>query len=118
MNVKRLLLASLAVFVVMAILEFAIHGVLLTDIYKQSASVWRPESEMQRMMWIFWLSYLVFAPSFAVSYAQGYEPQKPGLGQGVRFGFYLGAMLSVAHSFGWYVILPIPLALAGWWFAR
>ena len=25
-------------------------------------------------------------------------------------------MLSVMHSFGWYVILPIPLALAFWWF--
>ena len=25
-------------------------------------------------------------------------------------------MLAVAHGFGWYVILPIPLALAFYWF--
>jgi len=25
-------------------------------------------------------------------------------------------MLSVMHSFGWYVILPIPLSLAFYWF--
>ncbi len=25
-------------------------------------------------------------------------------------------MLSVLHSFGWYVILPIPFALACYWF--
>ena len=115
MNVKRWLLASLAVFVVMAVLEFLIHGVLLAGLYKQTASLWRPESEMQRLMWVFWVGYLVFAPFFAFIYAKGYERDKPGLGQGLRFGFYLGAMLAVAHSFGWYAILPIPLSLAYWW---
>ena len=48
MNTKRWLLASVAVFVVMAVLEFFIHGVLLSDMYRQTASVWRPEAEMLR----------------------------------------------------------------------
>ena len=116
MNTKRWLLASVAVFVEMMVLEFLIHGVLLADTYKQTASVWRPEKEMQQLMWIFWLGYLVFAPFFALIYVKGYEKGKPGLGQGIRCGLYVGAMLSVAHSFGWYVILPIPLALAFYWF--
>ncbi len=55
-------------------------------------------------------------PFFALIYVKGYEKGKPGLGQGFRYGLYMGAMLSVMHSFGWYVILPIPLALAFWWF--
>jgi len=46
---------------------------------------------------------------------KGYEKGKPGLGQGFRYGLYVGVMLSVMHSFGWYVILPIPLALAFYW---
>ena len=116
MNTKRWLLASVAVLVVIAALEFLIHGALLSGLYKQSASVWRPEAEMQRMMWIFWIGMLVFAPFFALIYVKGYEKDKPGLGQGIRCGLYVGAMLSVAHSFGWYVILPIPLALAFYWF--
>jgi len=116
MNTKRWLLASLAVFVVIAALEFLTHGVLLSDLYKQTASVWRPEAEMQKMMWVFWVGMLVFAPFFALIYVKGYEKGKPGLGQGFRFGLYVGAMLSVMNSFGWYVILPIPLALAGYWF--
>ena len=37
-----------AVFVVIAVLEFFIHGVLLSDMYRQTASVWRPEAEMLR----------------------------------------------------------------------
>jgi len=115
MNTKRWLLASVAVFVVIGVLEFLIHGVLLSDIYKQTASVWRSEAEMQKMMWIFWVGMLVFAPFFALIYVKGYEKGKPGLGQGFRYGLYVGVMLSVMHSFGWYVILPIPLALAFYW---
>jgi hypothetical protein len=116
MNTKRWLLASVAVLVVIAVLEFVIHGVLLSDLYKQTASIWRPQKDMQQTMWIFWIGYLVFAPLFALIYVKGYEKGKPGLGQGLRFGFYVGAMLSVMNSFGWYVLLPIPLALAFWWF--
>jgi len=116
MNTKRWLLASAAVLVVIAVMEFVIHGVLLSDVYRQTPNVWRAPAQMQQMMWIFWIAYLVFAPFFALIYVKGYEKGKPGLGQGVRFGLYLGAMLSVMHSFAWYVILPIPLALAFYWF--
>jgi hypothetical protein len=117
MNTKRWLLASAAVLVVIMVLEFLIHGVLLQGIYQQTASIWRTQAEMQRLMWIFWVGYLVFAPLFAFIYAKGYERSKPGLGQGFRFGLYMGAMLSVVHSYGWYVILPIPLVLSCYWFA-
>jgi hypothetical protein len=117
MNTKRWLLASLAVFVVMLALEFLIHGVLLHGLYLQTASVWRPQADMQRLMWIFWVGYLVFAPFFALIYAKGYEKGKGGLGQGFRFGLYVGAMLSVLHSYAQYVILPIPLVIACYWFA-
>ncbi len=116
MNTKRWLLASVAVVVVIGVLEFLIHGVLLSDMYKQTASLWRSEAEMQKMMWIFWVGMLVFAPFFALIYVKGYEKGKPGLGQGFRYGLYVGAMLSVMNSFGWYVLLPIPLALAFYWF--
>jgi hypothetical protein len=116
MNTKRWLLASVAVFVVVAVLEFLIHGVLLSDVYRQTGSVWRSDAEMQKLMWIFWVGMLVFAPFFALIYVKGYEKGKPGLGQGFRYGLYVGVMLSVMHSFGWYVILPIPLALAFYWF--
>ena len=116
MNTKRWLLASVGVFVVIAVMESFIHGVLLSDMYRATASVWRAKPEMQQMMWIFWAGYLVFAPFFALIYVKGYEKGKPGLGQGIRCGLYVGAMLSVMQSFGWYAILPIPFVLAFYWF--
>src|SRR2546422_7184625 len=116
MNTKRWLLASVAVFVAIGVLEFLIHGVLLSDLYKQTASVWRPETEMRQMMWIFWVGYLVFAPFFALIYVKGYEKGKPGLGQGFRYGLYVRAKLCLRTGFAWDVILPIPPVLAFYWF--
>ena len=116
MNTRRWLLASVAVFVVLAVLDFIIHGVLLHGVYQQTASLWRAPADIQRLMWIFWAGYLVFATFFVFIYTQGYEKDKSGVGQGFRFGLYVGAMLSVLHGFGWYVILPIPLTLSVYWF--
>ena len=48
MNTKRWLLASVAVFVVIGVLEFIVHGVLLSGLYKQTAAVWRAVKELLR----------------------------------------------------------------------
>ncbi len=117
MNAKRWLWASIAVFGVMAISDFLIHGVLLSGVYQQTAAVWRPSADARQLTWIFFVGYLVFAPFFTLVYTKGYETGKSGIGQGLRFGFYLGAMFSVLNSYGWYVVLPIPLVVACYWFA-
>ena len=117
MNMKRFALASLAAFVLVAVVDLVINGVLLTDLYKQTASVWRPDSEIQSNMWLMWLGTLIFAPVFVLIYTKGYEANKPGLGQGVRYGLIVGVLLSAPQCLGWYAVLPIPAVLAFWWFA-
>lgn len=116
MNVKRWLLASLAVLVVIAVLEFVVNNVLLRGIYEQTASVWRPMPEIRSRIWLFWVVYLVFAPVFGFIYTQGYEPAKSGLAQGLRFGLYIGLLLAPVTSLGWYAVLPIPASLVAYWF--
>ncbi len=116
MNIKSLALASLAAIVVFFGLDMVIHGILLEDIYKQTESVWRPKAELESMMWLMWLGYLVSAPLFVFFYSKGYESNKSRLGQGLRFGLYMGIFISFPMSFGWYVILPIPFTLALYWF--
>ncbi len=116
MNTNRWALASLAAFAVIFVLEGLIHGVLLADLYKQTASVWRPEAEMQGLMWLMWAGYLIFAPAFALVYVKGYEANKSGVGQGVRYGLIIGILLSAPQSLGWYAVLPIPGILALYWF--
>jgi len=116
MNVKRWLFASLAVLFVIAALDMVINSVLLTGLYQQTASVWRTPEEMQRMMWLFLLGYLIFAPFFTLIYAKGHEPAKSGLGQGLRYGLYMGVLLSALPNLVWYTVLPIPGVLAFYWF--
>jgi hypothetical protein len=116
MNTKRWALASLAAFAVIFILETVIHGVLLTDFYQQTASIWRLETEMQGLMWLMWVGYLIFAPVFVLIYIKGYEANKSGVGQGVRYGLIIGLLLSAPPSLGWYAALPIPGILAFYWF--
>jgi hypothetical protein len=115
MNMKRWLYASAAAFVVLAVLEFVVNGVLLAGIYQQTASVWRPEAEMVSLSWLFWLAYLVFAPVFTLIYSQGFESNKEGIGQGLRFGIYVGLLTAIPMNLIWYVVLPIPASLAVYW---
>lgn len=115
MNVKRWVMASVAVAVVIAVLEMIIHGVLLQSTYQQTAAIWRPN--MESMMPLMWLGYAIFAPFFVWIYAKGLETGKSALGQGVRFGLAFGVGLSAMSALIWYVVLPIPAALAWAWFA-
>jgi len=48
MNRKRLVLAIVAAFAGIWVTDFLIHGVWLANTYKATASLWRPEAEMQR----------------------------------------------------------------------
>jgi hypothetical protein len=117
MNIKRWAIASVAVAVVIAVLEMIVHGVLLQSTYQQTAAVWRPASEMQPLGWLMWLGYAIFAPFFVWIYAQGRAAAKGALGQGVRFGLAFGVGLSAMGSLMWYAVLPIPAGLAWAWFA-
>ena len=111
MNAKRWVLASLAVFAVVFVLDFIVHGKLLMGLYDETASVWRPMEESGGMMWMMTLGQFLFACAFTWFYTRGYESAKSGLGQGIRFGFYVGVLLMASSAFVWYVVLPIPSIL-------
>lgn len=115
MNVKRWLISSVAVFVVFSVVGYVVHGVLLDDIYQQTALVWRSKSDMQSMMWLMSIGTAIVALMFAFLYTKGYERNKPGVWQGLRFGLYIWLLVSVGMAFGWYVVLPIPAALSIYW---
>lgn len=116
MNKKQWALASLAVAAVLWVLEMIIHWFILSRIYQETATVWRPMEAMQSMMPLMWLGYILFAPFFVYIYAKGYEPKEQPLDQGLRFGLVFGIGLSAMNSLGWYAVLPIPGALAFQWF--
>ena len=115
MNVKRWVLAGLGAFAVVFVLDFIVHGKLLMGLYEQTTSVWRPQAESNQKMWLMMVGQLLFGLLFARIYTYGYEASKAGVGQGVRYGFLIGFLLSISYLCVWYVVLPIPFSLAiGW----
>lgn len=116
MNTRRFVTASIAAFVVISVVEFVIHGVLLSGIYQRAAAAFRPEAEARRLFWLFYVGYLVFAVLFTFIYTKGYEPDRGGVAQGLRFGCYVGVMIGALESLVWYVVLPVPGVLAMSWF--
>ena len=72
MKPTRLILAVVAVFVGVWLTDFLIHGVWLQSTYKETASLWRPEAEMQSHMgWLF-LGQFVLSVVFVVIWSKGF----------------------------------------------
>ncbi|HKE59613.1 MAG TPA: hypothetical protein VKB46_23040 [Pyrinomonadaceae bacterium] len=108
MNMKRLVLTIIVVFVVANFTGYFIHAIWLRNEYATVANLYRPEGQ-EKMPFIV-LAYLAFAIGAVWTYAHGVE-EKPWLGQGVRFGIALWLILSVPWFFITYAVQPIPLIL-------
>ena len=107
LNVKQWIIASIAVFVGMSILEYILHGQILRSWYMETPQYWRPEAEMMSMMGWMYLGYAFYALLFTLIYSKGYEG-KPGLGEGIRYGFWIGLLMQLPKMFSLHAIYPYP----------
>ncbi|MFH1248115.1 MAG: hypothetical protein V1490_03075 [Candidatus Omnitrophota bacterium] len=112
MNTKKMVLASIAVFIAFEVMDYIIHGVILFSVYARLAQVWRPD--MMSKMWLMYLSTLVMSIMFVYIFIKGYENK--GIAEGVRFGIVAGLFMNFIGMFGQYVMYPIPASLALQWF--
>jgi hypothetical protein len=113
---KRFWGAVLAVVVVITVIDMILHNVILMDAYEQTMSLWRPEAAMKDLFWLIWAGYLVFAVFFVWIFAKGYEKDKSGLGQGLRFGILAGFLVNAAYSMVCYAVMPLPVVIPVAWF--
>lgn len=111
MNIKRFIIASLAVFISFEILDFIIHSVILMNAYESLEHIWRPD--MMDKMWIMYLTALFFSFMFVYIFTKGYEGK--GWIEGARFGLIIGLLMLVVGIFNQYVVFPIPLSLTIQW---
>ena len=108
MNVKKLVLTIVVVFVAATLAGFLIHAILLRPDYMAVKEHYRPEGQ-EMMLWIC-LAYLSFAVGSVIVYAKGVE-NKPWLGQGIRFGILMWLILAVPSFFIAYAVQPVPTIL-------
>ena len=109
---KRFLYGFIAVFITIEVLNFLIHGVILSAAYQSVSSVWRPD--MNAKMWITHLNSAISAFFFAFVFSKGYEGK--GIVEGARYGFYIGFWLSALMAYGTYMMIAVPYSLAVQWF--
>jgi len=111
--IKKLALATVAVFVAWGILDFVIHGVLLAKYYQESQALWRPMEEMK--MWLIYFTSLVYAFCFVFIYTK-YITDKQ-LKTGLYYGLTWGIGAGIGMGYGSYASMPMPYAIAFGWFA-
>ncbi len=111
MNIKRFMLASIAVFIVIQAIDWLVHGVLLSRWYVEFQNVWRPG--MIDLMWVMVLGSLFFSFMFVFIFTKGYEGK--GIIEGARYGLLIGLLMYVSGMLGQYVMYPIPLGMALIW---
>ena len=114
MNPKRLILAIVVVFITVFATNFLIHGVWLNSVYKETASLWRTEPEMQnRLAWML-LGQFLFAATFVVIWSKGF-PAVATLGGSCLYGLTM-ALFSESLTIITYVVQPMPGSLMAKWF--
>lgn len=109
---KKLLIGFVAVFVTFTALDFVIHNLILGTTYEQIRQVFRPD--MMEKMWIMYLVTAISSFFFVLIFSKGYEGK--GIAEGLRYGFYVGMMMSVGMAYGSYAMYPLPYSLAMSWF--
>lgn len=111
MNWQRLLIAFVAVYVLAAVLNFIIHGLFLMSTYEGLSSIWRPD--MDRLMWIQWVTGIFFSFFFVYIFVRGYEAK--GVLESVRFGLIIWGFASIPMIYGQYMVYPLPYSLVLKW---
>ncbi len=113
---KKLWITFIVVFVVYFILDWLVNGVLLNSTYmaEDVAKIMRPEAEINSNMWIIIVCDLFYTFFFTLIFSKGFENK--GWMEGVRFGLYVGLMVSVPMAYITYAVQPIPYSLALQWF--
>lgn len=115
MDKKKFIISVVSVYVVFEILNFLIHGVLLSSTYMSDtlAGVFRPQAEMESLMWVMWITDIVWAFFFVFFFTKGYENK--GIMEGVRYGIYIGFFVSFVYAYQAYAVYPITYSLAIQW---
>ena len=112
MNLARVGLGSLAVFVTWNVVDFVLHNIILKDAYAATKHMWRPEEEMKLglMMIVTAICSIVFVSLYARLIAN------KGVATGVQYGALLGLMSGISMGYGSYTVMQIPYSIALGWF--
>ncbi|MCL4549943.1 MAG: hypothetical protein M1495_15395 [Bacteroidetes bacterium] len=116
MNVKKLIIAFVVVFILLEATNYLVNMVILSSTYAdpEISKVFRPMAEMDAKMWMMRIADLVYSFFFVFIFVKGYENR--GIMEGVRYGIYMGIFIQFMAAVAQHVVYPLPASLAVQWF--
>ncbi len=110
---KKVWLGFIVTFVAFAALDAFGDNVVLKSGMMSISNMLRPQAELEANVWIFLVSFAVFAYFFSWIFSKGYEGK--GILEGIRYGAAVGLMFNVPFFFIYYAWMPFPFSfmLAG-----
>jgi hypothetical protein len=111
MNWQKLSFSLIIVFIVHEVLNFLIHGLILSGIYEVMTTTWRPD--MDQWMWVMYIGDLIFAFFFVFIFAKGYEGK--GLMEGVRFGLIVSGIVIIPGMLAQFSVYNVTFTLTIYW---
>jgi hypothetical protein len=108
---KKMWLGFVAVFIVFEILDYLLYSVILGSSMAEMKGM-RPDAD--RLRWVYVVITLVGSFFFSFIFSKGYEGK--GIGEGIRYGTYIGIWLSIGMAYGTYAMIEMPYRLAIQWF--
>ncbi|MCB1866246.1 MAG: hypothetical protein KDG50_12550 [Chromatiales bacterium] len=112
MNLKKLAIATVVIFIVVFAYEWLFHGVLLEGLYERTAELWRPQDTMGGYFAWLIIGQLLFAFFFVWIYYRYIRIDS--MGGGARFGLALGALLGATQLI-MFAVQPLLPALVVYW---
>lgn len=112
MQAKKAILAIICVSILWSIMDFVVHGHLLSAQYQATAHLWRPMEEMNPM--VQWVMTLIFSCLYVLFYLAVVQVRT--VPHGFKFGVCYG-LISGFSMFGMTCYMPIPMSIGAGWFA-
>lgn len=113
-GLKKYLVPTLVVFIVISIIDYIFHGIIMEKIYLANGHLFRPMDEIQKHKHYLWFSNLIFSGAFCYIYSKGIE-KKNSIEQGIRYAIWITLLIWVPCTLATYVICPYPKSLVFAW---
>jgi hypothetical protein len=109
---KKTILAIVLIFISWMVIDFFLHGIILSHLYESTAQLWRPSDQMN--IPLIYIVTLILILCFVFIYILLINPKS--LLSGIKYGILIGLITGTASGFGTYLHMPITLTLAISWF--
>jgi hypothetical protein len=111
---KKLVLASVATFVILMATNYLVHSIWLMPDYDAIPLSHRSPWGIQHRFWALVVGQVFFSAMFAYIYTRGRE-NKSWIEQGIRYGILVALLTVVPTSLTEYTVYIIPYRLAIKW---